>query len=230
MRLQSFHPLVDTLELEMTNGTPTIAALHTATDLKVADVVNAEWNRAPIIPIDRYWSGEVAPTDRHAEARILWSKQALHIRFACRQAEPLIVNRNPRLETKTMRLWDRDVCEIFIAPDPQLIERYFEFEAAPTGEWLDVAIHWTPDQRESDWNFSSHMSAAGTIEKERVIIAMRIPWNDWIHQPRAGEQWRVNLFRCVGKDPTRGYLAWQPTRTPQPNFHVPGVFGWLEFE
>jgi len=43
------------------------------------------------------------------------------------------------------------------------------------------------------------------------------------------ERWRVNLFRCVGKDPDRGYLAWQSTRTPKPNFHVPQVFGWLVF-
>ena len=129
-----------------------------------------------------------------------------------------------------MGLWDRDVCEIFIAPDPTVMERYFEFEAAPTGEWLDVAIHWTNAKRESDWELNSHMTTAARIEKDRVTIAMRIPWNQWIHEPRAGERWRVNLFRCVGSDPTRGYLAWQPTRTPHPDFHVPQVFGWLDFK
>jgi hypothetical protein len=25
------------------------------------------------------------------------------------------------------------------------------------------------------------------------------------------------------------YLAWQPTYTAAPSFHVPEVFGWLEF-
>jgi hypothetical protein len=59
---------------------------------------------------------------------------------------------------------------------------------------------------------------------------MRIPWNHWIHEPQKHERWRVNLFRCVGKDPGRGYLAWQPTRTKEPAFHVPQVFGWLVFE
>ena len=129
-----------------------------------------------------------------------------------------------------MNLWDRDVCEIFIAPDPNVVERYLEFEAAPTGEWLDVAIHWTPEKRESDWSFNSHMQAGAKIEKDRVTIAMRIPWNHWIHEPQKGERWRSNLFRCVGKDPTRGYLAWQPTKTPQPSFHVPQAFGWLVFK
>jgi len=206
-----------------------IEARHAATDLQVADLTNAQWNKALPVRIDRYWSGEPAPDGRQAEARILWSQKALHVRFVCRQGEPLVAGANPQTDKKTMGLWDRDVCEIFIAPDPNVVERYLEFEAAPTGEWLDVAIHWTPEKRESDWDFQSHMTAAGRIEKDRVTIAMRIPWNHWIHEPQSGERWRVNLFRCVGKDPARGYLAWQPTRSSQPSFHVPQVFGWMIF-
>ena len=202
---------------------------HVSSDIPVADFQNSEWSRAHPIKIDRYWSGDPAPASRHAEARILWSNKALHLRFVCHQGESLIVNEKPQLEKKTMGLWDRDVCEIFIAPDPNIVERYFEFEAAPTGEWIDVAIHWTPEKRESDWEFASHMTTAARVETERVTIAMRIPWNHWIHQPQRGERWRVNLFRCVGKDPDRGYLAWRPTKTPKPGFHVPQVFGWLVF-
>lgn len=216
----------------------TIEAQFTATDLDVADLTSAEWDAARPRQIKRYWSGAPAPLERQAEARILWSEKALHLRFICQQGEPLVIADKPQTGTKTMGLWDRDVCEIFIAPDPKVIERYFEFEAAPTGEWLDVAIHWSLKERESDWQFHSGMSCAAlkTTTKggagkdlELVWIGMRIPWNHWIHEPQKGERWRVNLFRCVGKDPNRGYLAWQPTRTPQPGFHVPHVFGWLVF-
>jgi hypothetical protein len=207
-----------------------IEAHRSATDLAVADLNNVEWAKAQAIPIDRYWSGDAAPAGRRAEARILWSNKALHVRFVCHQAEPLVVSATPQIEKKTMGLWDRDVCEIFIAPDPNVIDRYFEFEAAPTGEWLDVAIHWTPEKRESDWEFHSHMTTAAKIEKDRVTIAIRVPWNQWIHEPQKAERWRVNLFRCVGSDPNRGYLAWQPTRTPKPNFHAPHVFGSLVFK
>ena len=216
----------------------TIEARFTATDLKVADLTNAVWDTAATLQINRYWSGAPAPPERQAEARILWSEKALHLRFICHQGEPLVVSDKPQTEKKTMGLWNRDVCEIFIAPDEHAIERYFEFEAAPTGEWLDVAIHWSPTRRESDWEFRSGMSCAAmkTITKsagtelELVWIGMRIPWNHWIHEPQKGERWRVNLFRCVGKDPNRGYLAWQPTKTPQPAFHLPKVFGWLLFK
>ncbi len=214
----------------MTHEDQIIEARHTAIDLNATDLKSAEWKNAQGIQIDRYWSGAPAPAGRHAEARILWSTKALHVRFVSHQAEPLVVSEKPQTLNKTMGLWDRDVCEIFIAPDPHVVERYLEFEAAPTGEWLDVAIHWSPQKRESDWEFHSHMSTAARVENDRVTIAMRIPWNHWIHEPQKGERWRVNLFRCVGKDPNRGYLAWQPTRTPQPNFHVPEVFGWLRFK
>src|SRR5262245_7278826 len=209
---------------------PTIEAHYTPVDLKVADFKNVEWSRSQPVQINLYWSGESAPVTRQAEARLVWSKKALQIRFVCHQAEPLVISDKPQFEKKTMGLWDRDVCEIFIAPDPNVIERYFEFEAAPTGEWLDVAIHWSPEGRESDWDFNSHMTTAVEVEKDKITIAMRIPWNQWIHEPQKGERWRVNLFRCLGRDPNRGYLAWQPTGTPQPGFHVPRVFGWLLFK
>ena len=207
-----------------------IEAVHITGDLPRGDLGSAEWAKAAPVLINRYWSAERAPESRQASARILWSKKALYVRFVCHQTEPFVVNDKPQTEKKTMGLWDRDVCEIFIAPDPNVLERYFEFEAAPTGEWLDVAIHWSPEKRDSDWEFNSHMTTSAYSIKDRVTIAIRIPWNHWIHEPQKGERWRVNLFRCVGKDPDRGYLAWQPTRTPQPAFHLPEVFGWLSFK
>src|SRR5437870_12807363 len=213
----------------MTNQSEMIRVRHVGIDLTASDLDYAEWDNAHPVPIERYWSGEAAPTNRHAEARLLWSSNALHIRFICKQSEPLIVSNSPQFSKKTMNLWDRDVCEIFIAPDPNVVERYFEFEAAPSGEWLDVAIEITPDKRVSDWEFHSGMTTAARIEKDRVTIATRIPWNHWIHEPQKGERWRANLFRCVGSGAARGYLAWQPTRMPQPNFHVPQAFGWLFF-
>ena len=70
---------------------------------------------------------------------------------------------NPQTETKTMGLWDRDVCEAFLAPNPEHPNRYFEFEAAPTGEWVDLAVHLKPGQRETEWDFESGMTTAARI-------------------------------------------------------------------
>lgn len=213
----------------MTNPNQIVEARFTPGDLALKDLDSREWDKANPVNINQYWSGEPAPIARHAEARILWSKHALHVRYVGNQAEPLVVSDHPQTITKTMYLWDRDVCEIFIAPDPGVVEKYFEFEVAPTGEWLDVGLDWTTGKRQSDWQFSSRMTTAARIEKDRVTMAMRIPWSNRLPAPRRGESWRANLFRCVTRDPKLRYLAWQPTRTTQPFFHVPQAFGWLGF-
>jgi len=211
------------------NSNDIIEAHHSSRDLAANQFDNAEWVKAHPVTITRYWSGAEAPLGRQAEARLIWTKEALCVRYVCNQTEPLIVSATPQTAKKTLGLWDRDVCEIFLAPDPNVPERYFEFEAAPTGEWIDLALHTMPDKRDTDWEFHSGMTAAARVEKDRVTIAMRVPWDHWIHKPQKGERWRANLFRCVGSGASRGYLAWQPTHAPEPAFHVPAAFGWLRF-
>ena len=152
------------------------------------------------------------------------------MRFVGNQKESLVVSENPRTDKKTLGLWDRDVCEIFLAPDPSNISRYFEFEAAPTGEWVDLGITLTPSGRLTDWDYASGLEAAARIDKDQLLVGMRIPWSDVLPKPEPGALWRVNVFRCVGPEAPERYLAWLPTRTPEPNFHVPEAFGWLRFD
>lgn len=212
----------------MTNQLAEIEAPWIAADISVNDLESPHWLSANPVTITRQWSGEVAPPSRHAEARLLWTDQALYVRFVCRQTEPPIVSPNPQLDRKTLGLWNRDVCEIFIAPDPDTPARYFEFEAAPTGEWVDLAISFQGITRETDLEFGSGMTVFANVAGEQLTIAMRIPWSDVIPKPERGVRWRANLFRCVGTGNER-YLAWQPTYTAEPSFHVPEVFGWLRF-
>ena len=207
---------------------PRIEAHYTPETLASRDFDHPEWTRAHAIQITRQWSGEEAPASRHAEARIIWTADSLLVRFICRQDEPLTVNANPQLDKKTIRLWDNDVCEIFVAPDRNAPQHYFEFEAAPTGEWVDLAIDFTENGRETNFEFHSGMTVAAMIGKNETIIAMSVPWSVWLPKPQRGDVWRVNLFRCVGVGNER-YLAWQPTYSVEPNFHVPEVFGWLDF-
>ena len=206
-----------------------IRADHVSSDIQAEDFDHPAWQRADPVRLTRYWSGEDAPPSRHAEGRVIWSDQALNVRFLAQQNEPFVITSNPLTIKKTIGLWERDVCEIFIGPNPTEPNRYFEFEAAPTGEWVDLAIHVTPEKKETDWDFDSGMTAAGRVHKNHVFVAMRIPWDDVIRRPQRRDKWRTNLFRCVGRGESRGYLAWQPTFTKEPNFHVPQVFQWLKF-
>lgn len=209
---------------------PTVIAPHLNQPISPTDFHNHIWQQCPLIPIEHYWSGAPAMPSRHAEARICWSGEALHVRFVGKQQEPLIVADHPNTDRETLGLWDRDVCEIFLAPDAAQPWRYFEFEAAPTGEWVDLGIVVGPEGRTTNWDYGSGFTTAARLEGERLLVGMKIPWSESLPTPQPGDEWRVNLFRCVGPEAPERYLAWLPTRTPEPNFHVPEVFGVLRFE
>lgn len=208
----------------------TILARFAERPIAESDFENEIWRECQAIQINRYWSGEPASPSRHAEARICWSDEALHVRFVGVQQEPLVVSANPVTDRKTLGLWDRDVCEIFLAPDPANSWRYFEFEVAPTGEWVDLGITLTPDGRETDWDFASGFTGVARLVGQQLFVGMRIPWSEALPKPRTGQEWSVNLFRCVGPEAHDRYLAWRPTKTPEPNYHVPEAFGSLRFE
>jgi hypothetical protein len=207
----------------------TIIARHSKQPISVDDFDNVVWQGCQPVKIEHYWSGEPAMPSRHAEARVCWSDEGLHVRFVGKQQEPLIVSEHPVTNTKTLGLWDRDVCEIFLAPDPAQPWRYFEFEAAPTGEWIDLGIVVRPEGRETDWDFASGLTTAAKLEGEQLLVGMRIPWSGALPKPSSGDVWRVNVFRCVGPEAPERYVAWLPTGTPEPNFHVPEAFGTLHF-
>ena len=210
-------------------GKDLVRAVYVRTPLAADDFENEAWRQCEPVMIAHQWSGAPAPVERHAEARICWSEEALHVRFVGNQHEPLIVAAEPRIDRKTLGLWDRDVCEIFVAPNPDDPSRYFEFEAAPTGEWVDLGIVLTPDGRQTDWDFASGMKAAAKVEPGRIFVAMTISWTESLPKPNPQDQWLINLFRCIGPEAPERYLAWRPTRTPEPNFHVPEAFGRLHF-
>jgi len=202
---------------------------HIARDFAIGGLDDAVWQSASQTVVGTYWSGLTAPAGRHFAARLLWSDTALYVRFDASQSEPPVVNEEPDITNKTIGLWERDVCEIFIAPDASQRNRYFEFEIAPTGEWLDLGIEYASQERMTDWEYDSGMTSAARIEKDKAVMAMQIPWAAFGARPKSGDVWLGNIFRCVGSGETRGYLAWQPTETATPNFHVPEKFGELRF-
>ena len=204
-------------------------AEYISTPIQTDDFDNEIWQTCQPETIEHLWSGEPAAVERHAEVRVCWSDAGLHVRFIGKQHEPLVVSPEPVTDRKTLGLWDRDVCEIYLAPDPATPARYFEFEASPAGEWVDLGIVIASEGRLTDWDYSSGMSVSAMVEEARIKVAMSIPWSDSIPKPNTGDLWLVNLFRCVGPEAPDRYLAWRPTGTPEPNFHVPDAFGPLFF-
>ncbi len=202
---------------------------HIPADCSAAEILKKSVASANQISIERYWSGDMAPEQRHATVNAFWSSDAMFIVFAANQFEPLIVKDQRDLLRKTPGLWNYDVCEAFISPGTTDPHRYFEFEVAPTGEWVDLAIEITPAGRRSDIAYDSGMTVSAEILPEKTRSAIKIPWDAFGTIPANGDIWLGNLFRCIGSGETRGYLAWRPTRTAVPNFHVPEAFGGFHF-
>ena len=206
-----------------------IRIAHVKKDFSISELDDKSWKKAKEISIANYWSGEKANVGRHAKAKLLWSDSALYVRFEANQTEPLIVSDTPNLKSKTRGLWDRDVCEIFVAPNIKEPRKYFEFEIAPTGEWIDLAIHQLPNRRKTDFEYNSGMQSAAKIETNKIVMAIKIRWKAFSKTPQVNDVWKGNLFRCVGAGEARGYLSWQATKTETPNFHVPEAFGEFQF-
>jgi hypothetical protein len=199
-----------------------------AGDVPVSALKDDSWERSGVTVIDKQLNAQETPEGRRTEVRLFGTATALHVRFDARQTEPLVLNEAPQTSVKTMELWERDVCELFLASDTRNRRRYFEFEIAPTGEWLDLIVDWTKDEPRN-WEYASGMEAFSKIDPDKVTMVMKIAWTAFGRKPEPGDVWLGNMFRQVGSGDTRGYLAWSPTRTSTPQFHVPEKFGEFIF-
>jgi alpha-galactosidase len=103
---------------------------------------------------------------------------------------------------------------------------YKEFEIAPNGMWIDLDI--IPSGR---GDLRSGMTRSVHVDEKRKIwtAELAIPMKALTKNFDPSAAWRVNFYRVEGKVEPREYMAWQPTMSPQPNFHVPEKFGRLRF-
>jgi len=184
-----------------------------------------EWRNATPVNFSSDWQGKKGDPARETEVRALWSLPYLYLRFECRYRD-LFVFEDSNANGRRDHLWDRDVAEAFLQPDPSRANFYREFEVSPNGMWIDLDIF--PGGRadlKSGLQRSIHVN-----EKSRTWTAeLAIPMKSLIANFDPSAIWRVNFYRVEGKSEPRAYLAWQPTKTPQPNFHVPSAFGKLRF-
>ncbi len=184
-----------------------------------------EWEATPPIRFSWDWQGNNPDPELETEVRLLWSLETLYLRFFCRYRE-LFIFADSDANGRRDHLWDRDVAEAFFQPD-HFSERYYkEFEVAPNGMWIDLDVKPSGlADLKSQLNLSVNMN-----EQTRIWTAeMAIPLVAITRNFDPGATWRANFCRIEGKAEPRRYLAWRPTHTPVPNFHVPEAFGTIRF-
>jgi alpha-galactosidase len=185
----------------------------------------AEWQKAVPVIFCADWQGQNADPACETQVRVLWSLKTLYLRFECRYRELFLF---PDSEPNGRRdhLWDRDVAEAFLQPDPSSERHYKEFEVSPNGMWVDLDIF--PGGR-SDLKSGMTRSVILNEAGRRWAAELAIPIRCLTENFDSKAIWRANFFRIEGPQEPRRYIAWRPTHAPKPNFHVPRAFGRLRF-
>lgn len=201
-------------------------AKHVDEDIAIDGVVERRWEAAPAVTFDTDWSG--ARTKTSTRVRTLWSKGALFVLWELEEAG-IAVDASRPVKIEREKLYEEDCVELFLASDAATPTRYFEVEVGPLGHFFDIAVDKKANKSDTAW--ASQAQIATTVDRDRrratIEVALRSP--DVARALAPGAKLPFALYRMEGRSP-RLYLAWSPTRTPKPNFHVPDAFGTLVLE
>ena len=185
----------------------------------------SSWEAAPSLRFQADWQGKNADPERETEVRLLWTPEALYLRFRAKY-RVITVFADAEPNGRRDQLWDRDVAEVFLQPNELDRRRYKEFEISPNGMWIDLDI--APGEKH-DLKSGLRRRAALNEASKTWIAELALPMKSLTERFDAAASWRVNFYRVEGTREPRFYSAWQPTGTPVPNFHVSQVFGKLIF-
>jgi len=204
----------------------TVSAVRIAHEIRLdARHPAPEWAQAAPATFCADWQGRNPDPARQTEVRLLWTPATLYLRFACRYRERFVFE-DSDANGRRDHLWDRDVAEAFLQPDPSRPRYYKEFEVSPNGMWIDLDIF---PEGLSDLKSGLTRSVWLDSEERTWAAEVAIPMKALTADFDPAAVWRANFYRAEGAHEPRFYSAWQPTGTPQPNFHVPAAFGKLRF-
>jgi alpha-galactosidase len=205
---------------------------RTAVAIRMPDLPDADgfpnassWELSAPVRFNADWQGKNADPERETEVRLLWTPEWFFVRF---HAKFRAITVFPDAEPSGRRdqLWERDVAEVFLQPDPSRLRRYKEFEVSPNGFWIDLDI---VAGEKHDLNSGLQRRVILNEAAKTWVAELALPMKCLVERFDPTAAWRVNFYRVEGAVEPRFYSGWQPTRTAAPNFHVPEAFGELVF-
>ena len=203
---------------------PVVKAARISTDFEFDGELNdAAWQKATPVSVEYGSLKYDARPELATRVRVLYSDKFLYFGWECPFTK-LTVFDTPSADRERLGLWDRDVVEVFVGSDLKNINRYAEYEVAPTNERLDVLLN-LPDK---SFAWDGRGQSAVKVDKKRKVwtVEWRMPLELLsADKPAAGTRWRLNLYRCDRAN--NAFLAWSPVL--QGSFHTPEKFGVLEF-
>lgn len=184
------------------------------------------------------WDG-LQRDDPRTLAWMRWDETNLYVAFDSTDpnvhAEPLV---------RDAPIYNGEVVEVFIDPRGQAAG-YYEFEVNAAASTFDAYFPAHRDQvpgfDAKSWdcagiataanvvgtlNFNGDIDTSWTAELAIPFAALDEAGN---RPPQVGQTWRMNLYRTEHTPEGIYYLAWSPTLTSKPDFHVPSQFGTVLF-
>jgi len=207
-------------------------AIHASEDFAIdGDLSKEIWRRAAWFEYDHDPSGGQHYPQARTRAAVVWTSTHVYVAFACRY-ESLNVFTGEDTSKERWELWNKDVAEVFLNPQPARVNHYYEFEIAPNNQWIDLEIDKdkTPFN-DAAWNSGFEHATRTDEAKKEWTAELRIPVSSMkVDAMQAGIEWRANFFRAAGQggDKQRQFMTWS-TIPDGKTFHVPTRFGILEF-
>ncbi len=199
----------------------------------------AAWRAAEPIELGGYHAG-VTPL-QSTTCRALWDDRFIYFAYECRDS-----NIWSTMTRRDQPLYDEEVVEVFLDPDRDL-DTYVEIEVNPLGALWDGFILNRGVGRITGilaWNSLELRRAValdGTVNRSGDrdggwTVELAVPLRDLVTAPnippKAGDRWRINLFRIdlpdgPGSAASGDYSTWVPVTGE--SFHDPDCFGEIEF-
>lgn len=195
------------------------------------DLSKAAWKEAKWMRFSHDAQGSPNYPQAMTEVASLWTAAYVYFAFRCKYSILNLYEGEDALKER-WELWDRDVAEVFINPQPERVNHYYEFEVAPNNMWIDLEI----DKEKNPFThagWDSRFDHATRIDEKSKhwSCEMRIPVKSMnASRLYPGVEWRINFFRADGQGPNsqRRFLSWS-TIPGSKTFHVPKRFGRIRF-
>lgn len=191
------------------------------------------WQHAARITIDRDRFGHIRFPASETQVSSLWTPGYVYFAYWCKyRSLNIYAGEDPGKER--WELWNRDVVEVFLNPQPERFLHYYEFEVAPNNQWIDLEIDLVKTPM-NDAGWDSHFEHATKVDAEHKVwlVEMRIPVKSMQAVAiNPGDEWRLNLYRCdgPGDDTQRRFMSWSPLPAGTNNsYHQPASFGIIKF-
>jgi Carbohydrate family 9 binding domain-like len=189
------------------------------------------WRQAAWVRFDQDMSGRRNFPQSETAVAARWTAAHLYFAFRCRFST-LTVYENEDPAKERWGLWNRDVVEVFVNPQPERVNHYYEFEVSPNNQWIDLEIDKTKTPfNDAGWNSGFEHSTRIDAANHFWMCEMRIPVSSMgVERIPAGAEWRINFYRAdgPGDNSQRRLMSWS-TIPDSRTFHVPTRFGIIRF-